>query len=158
MKNYVLKKWYKEANHRKFTYSDDVDEELVPMLDVFNNLPGVRTVYCCCGHGDSQWYMVFYCTSDFMANVLMNYFTKHNKLCTTDEDDWIKKISVRFKYEVEYDDAAKSWNTIPEKEVVVRSDDLGRAKEGKRLAEYKRICEFFASLTPMNEWKKVHEF
>ena len=54
MKNYVFKKWYKHANHRKFTYPDDVDAELLPMLDVFNNLPGVRTCMSCCGHGKSN--------------------------------------------------------------------------------------------------------
>ena len=51
MRNYVSKKWYKSRDHRKFTYPKDVDKELVPMLDVFNNIPGVRTVYSCCRHG-----------------------------------------------------------------------------------------------------------
>jgi hypothetical protein len=155
MKNYVLKKWYKHSNHRKFEYPDDVDEELVPMLDVFNNLPGVRTIYCCCGHGDSQWYMVFRCASHFMANVIMNYFTKYVK--PNEDEDWLKGVQTKFDYEVEYEDNVK-YNTIPEEKVVVRSDALGNSKENERKAEYARICEFFASFMPMYEWKKVHQF
>ena len=52
MRNYVSRKWYKGKDHRKFSYSKDVDKELVPMLDVFNNIPGVRTVFSFCGHSN----------------------------------------------------------------------------------------------------------
>ena len=76
MKNYVLRKWYKGKDHRKLSYSKDVDKELVPMLDVFNNIPGVRTIYSCCGHGYPGWYLTFKTTSDYMYRELYRYFTK----------------------------------------------------------------------------------
>lgn len=88
--NYVLKKWYKNADHRKFTYPEDVDAELVPMLDVFNNLPGVRTCMSCCGHGVGRWYMSFYCASDFIANVILNYFSR--SIPVDEVDEWKKKV------------------------------------------------------------------
>lgn len=88
--NYVLKKWYKNADHRKFTYPEDVDAELIPMLDVFNNLPGVRTCMSCCGHGTGRWYMSFYCASDFIANVILNYFSR--SIPVDEADEWKKKV------------------------------------------------------------------
>lgn len=156
MKNYVLKKWYKHANHRKFTYPDDVDEELIPMMDVFNNLPGVRTVMSCCGHGSKNWYMTFVCTSDFMVNVLLNYF---DKCIPIDEsNEWEKRTRATAKYNLTYDPKASEHNAIPEQMVMVSSDELGRLPEAKRHKEYKRICEFFAAFMPYNEWTKIHEF
>lgn len=137
MKNYVLKKWYKGRDHRKFTYPKDVDKELVPMLDVFNNIPGVRTVYSCCGHGYPGWYLDFRTTSNFMYDKLREYF----------KDDCVVNT------------AFVGYNGVPERRVTVYCDKLGMMKESDRRKEYKRICEHFSQYAPKSEWKdEVKEF
>ncbi len=158
MKSYIVKKWFKNRDHRLFTYPEDVDGELIQMLDVFNNIPGVRTLYSCCGHGNSQWYMVFNCTSDFMVNVLLNYF---GDCIDVSDDEYLTKLKMgHLKFELEYDENASDndVNHVPEKKVVVRSELLGRMNESRRKKEYKKICEFFSSFAPYRTWGKIQEF
>ena len=156
MKNYVFKKWYKHANHRKFTYPDDVDAELLPMLDVFNNLPGVRTCMSCCGHGKSNWYMTFLCTSDYMVNVILNYFSKNVPI--DENDEWQKRVQTTLEFDLDYDENVSEYHAIPEKMIIVSSNELGKMSESGRCREYKKICEFFSHFMPYNEWTKIHEF
>lgn len=112
MKNYVLRKWYKGKDHRKLSYSKDVDKELVPMLDVFNNIPGVRTIYSCCGHGYPGWYMTFKTTSDYMYRELYRYFTK--------QGDGLGLFPV-VDFNVETD-KSEQCGLVPEKRVTIRCD------------------------------------
>ena len=158
MKNYISKKWFKNRDHRKFKYPDDVDAELVQMLDVFNNIPGVRTMYSCCGHGDQQWYMSFNCTSDYMINVLLNYFG--DSIDVSDDEHLTKLKMGHLKFELEYEEEAADniCNYVPEKKVTVRSDLLGRMNEQSRKREYKKICEFFSNFAPLGHWNKIQEF
>lgn len=142
MTNYVLKKWYKGREHRKFSYPKDVDVELVPMLDVFNNIPGVRTVFSCCGHGYPGWYIDFRTTSDFMFLTMLKYF---------DKDGGDLEFNVQTA-----DDFG--WNSVPEKRITIYCDKLGMMKVPERKREYARICEFFSQFAPKSEWDKVHEF
>lgn len=155
MKNYVLKKWYQNSNHRKFTYPNDVDKELVPMLDVFNNIPGVRTEYSCSGHDGNTWYITFKCSSEFVTNVILNYFTDTPKL---DDDDPLNRLRTNLEYEVFYDEHQDSYNIVPEKNIAIYCKELGEMTEKKRMNEYKKICEFFSKLTPHYGWERVHEF
>ena len=155
MKNYVLKKWYQNSNHRKFTYPNDVDKELVPMLDVFNNIPGVRTEYSCSGHDGETWYITFKCSSEFVTNVILNYFTDTPKL---DDDDPLNRLRTNLEYEVVYDEHQDSYNIVPEKNIAIYCKELGEMTEKKRMNEYKKICEFFSKLTPHYGWERVHEF
>ena len=155
MKNYVLKKWYQNSKHRKFTYPNDVDKELVPMLDVFNNIPGVRTEYSCSGHDGNTWYITFKCSSEFVTNVILNYFTDTPKL---DDDDPLNRLRTNLEYEVFYDEHQDSYNIVPEKNIAIYCKELGEMTEKKRMNEYKKICEFFSKLTPHYGWERVHEF
>lgn len=149
MRNYVSKKWYKSRDHRKFTYPKDVDKELVPMLDVFNNIPGVRTVYSCCGHGYPGWYMMFYTASDYMANVLEDYFRTKG----------MGKLDSSLEFQVERcDEGWKDWNPVPENRITIYCDNLGMMKTEARRKEYAKVCEFFSQYAPRREWEKVHEF
>ena len=149
------KKWYQNSNHRKFTYPNDVDKELVPMLDVFNNIPGVRTEYSCSGHDGNTWYITFKCSSEFVKNVILNYFTDTPKL---DDDDPLNRLRTNLEYEVVYDEHQDSYNIVPEKNIAIYCKELGEMTEKKRMNEYKKICEFFSKLTPHYGWERVHEF
>lgn len=150
MRNYVQRKWYKGRDHRKFTYSNDVDKELVPMLDVFNNIPGVRTVYSCCGHGYPGWYIDFRTTSDFMYRILYKFFTK-------DGDGW-KGVLPDVDFTVNTSDFASFGDAVPEKRITVYCDQLGMMKVDERRKQYAKICEVFSHYAPRCEWDKVHEF
>lgn len=138
---YVLRKWYKQRDHRRFNYPKDVDEEMVQMLDVFNNIPGVRTRYCCCGHGDSQWYLSLNCVGKEVAAIISEFFRGR--------DD----------FEVEVESASDNCvNMVSENAVVVRSERLGRMPQKERFKEYRRICEFFSHAAPYRGWERVSEF
>ena len=139
----------------KFTYPNDVDKELVPMLDVFNNIPGVRTEYSCSGHDGNTWYITFKCSSEFVTNVILNYFTDTPKL---DDDDPLNRLRTNLEYEVFYDEHQDSYNIVPEKNIAIYCKELGEMTEKKRMNEYKKICEFFSKLTPHYGWERVHEF
>ena len=39
-------------------YPEDIDREIVPFLDAVNELPGLKTLYSCCGHGREAFYFV----------------------------------------------------------------------------------------------------
>ena len=132
MKNYVLKKWYQNSNHRKFTYPNDVDKELVPMLDVFNNIPGVSTEYSCSGHDGNTWYITFKCSSEFVTNVILNYFTDTPKL---DDDDPLNRLRTNLEYEVVYDENQDSYNIVPEKNIAIYCKELGAMTEKKRMIQ-----------------------
>ena len=160
MKNYVLKKWYKGKNHRMFAYPDDIDEELVPMLDVFNNIPGVRTEFSCSGHGYDGWYVSFQCASDFMHDMIVQYFTRSIHVDKT-SGDWIRKVVTHLTYDVEpsYSASTTTGSYVPERKVTIWCNELGKLPEAKRRKEYMRICEYFATFTPRAFWKKsVQEF
>jgi tRNA(Phe) wybutosine-synthesizing methylase Tyw3 len=48
---------------QKFNYPKDIDQELISLLDVINSIPGVRTLFSCCGHGKEEFYIVLAYTS-----------------------------------------------------------------------------------------------
>ena len=59
--------WTTEESREKLIvsleYPGDVDQELLPLLDLINSIPGVRTLFSCCGHGRESFYMVLAFTS-----------------------------------------------------------------------------------------------
>lgn len=44
---------------RLVDYPADIDPECIPLCDALNDLPGVRTVASCCGHGESPFQILF---------------------------------------------------------------------------------------------------
>lgn len=60
---------------RHFEYPSDIDEEMIPMLDCLNNLIGVSTQFCCCGHGGKEdFYIFLHCTSILSMKMIYNAF------------------------------------------------------------------------------------
>lgn len=157
MTNYVLKKWYSGKDHRKFTYPDDMDEELAPMMDVFNNIPGVRTEFCCTGHGNDGWYISLQCASEFMHDIIVQYFMRAIPVDMT-SGDWIRKVVTTLPFEVVDNPSCASSCQVPERRVTIYCNELGKMPESKRKKEYKKICEYFAEFAPRASWKKIHEF
>lgn len=149
MKNYVFKKWFKGKEHRKFKYPDDIDEELVPMLDVFNNIPGMRTEFCCCGHNQPGWYMVFKFTSDFMYDKTFKFF---KGICNSECD-----LGLDFKV-IESISFVNIYGGVPESEIAIYCDQLGMLPVKERAKKYSIICKYFSQFAIHSQWGKVQEF
>ena len=47
-------------------YPPDMDKDMIPLCDALNALPGVRTFFCCSGHGrgnEGEFYIAMGCSS-----------------------------------------------------------------------------------------------
>ena len=47
-------------------YPPDMDKDMIPLCDALNSLPGVRTFFCCSGHGrgnEGEFYISMGCSS-----------------------------------------------------------------------------------------------
>lgn len=153
MRNYVLREWFKGKEHRKFKYPDDIDEELVPMLDVFNNIPGMRTQYCCCGHGGDGWYMVFEFTSEFMHEKTIQFF---RGVCNS--EDWRLGLEFEVFYRYGYSEISNIYGGVPEMEVSIYCNPLGKLPADERANKYEIICKYFSQFAVPAFWGEVQEF
>lgn len=132
-------------------YPGDVDQELLPLLDLINSVPGVRTMFSCCGHSRESFYMVLAFTSAQARSLIENCFhaIKHldPKIAGYQEDCF---PHARFTIEDFYTKNADS--LIFENSVGFYSDDLGMKKKAERIKDYKRICKFIMKLVPKKHW------
>ena len=149
MKNYVLKKWFRGKEHRMFKYPYDIDKELVPMLDVFNNIPGMRTEFCCCGHNKPGWYVVFKFTSDYMYEKTLQFF---KGICNSECD-----LGLDFEV-VERHSFVNIYGGVPEMEIAIYCNPLGMLSEIERSNKYAIICKYFSQFAIPSQWGKVQEF
>lgn len=47
-------------------YPSDMDKDMIPLCDALNSLPGVRTFFCCSGHGrgnEGEFYICMGCSN-----------------------------------------------------------------------------------------------
>ena len=47
-------------------YPPDMDKDMIPLCDALNSLPGVRTFFCCSGHGrgnEGEFYICMGCSN-----------------------------------------------------------------------------------------------
>ena len=61
-------------------YPEDIDEEIVPLLDALNSIPGVRTIASCCGHGDKCAYVAMQIDSRVTEHLLIERFSHQEGL------------------------------------------------------------------------------
>ena len=147
--------WTTEESREKLIvsleYPGDVDQELLPLLDLINSIPGVRTLFSCCGHGRESFYMVLAFTSVQTRSLIENclHAIKHldPKIADYQEDCF---PHARFTIEDFYTKNANS--LIFENSVGFYSDDLGMKKKAERIKDYKRICKFIMKLVPKKHW------
>ena len=147
--------WTAEESREKLIvsleYPGDVDQELLPLLDLINSVPGVRTMFSCCGHSRESFYMVLAFTSAQARSLIENCFhaIKHldPKIADYQEDCF---PHARFTIEDFYTKNANS--LIFENSVGFYSNDLGMKKKAERIKDYKRICKFIMKLVPKKHW------
>lgn len=134
-------------------YPGDVDKELIPLLDLLNSVPGIRTLFSCCGHSKESFYMVLAFTSLQARSLLENMVAHHKYL---DRDKLVSFVDedccphARFTTEDFNNNMLDS--VVFENQVGFYSADLGMKKKSERIKDYKRMCKFIMKLVPRKHW------
>ena len=132
-------------------YPGDVDLELLPLLDLLNSVPGVRTMFSCCGHSRESFYMVLAFTSaqarSLIENGLQALKNLDRKIADYQEDCF---PHARFTVEDFYTKNVDF--LIFENSVGFYSQELGMKKKAERVKDYKRMCRFIMKLVPKKHW------
>ena len=132
-------------------YPGDVDLELLPLLDLLNSVPGVRTMFSCCGHRRESFYMVLAFTSTQARSLIENGWhglkNIDRKIADYQEDCF---PHARFTVEDFYTKNEDS--IIFENYVGFYSRELGMKKKAERVKDYKRMCKFLMKLVPKKHW------
>lgn len=61
----------------KVVYPSDIDKTMVPLLDALNAFPGIRTYFCCEGHGREPFYIWMGCQTKRAMLFLADVFVMH---------------------------------------------------------------------------------
>lgn len=62
----------------------EIDEELIEIIELLNSINGVRTAYCCSGHGKEEMYIKFYSNwDDYLYNCFVEklYWDENDENC-----------------------------------------------------------------------------
>jgi len=118
-------------------YPDDIDKELIPLLDSMNSIPGIRTLFSCCGHGrrDGEFYIYLAASELDSLNFITNAFNPHMEKGT----------------ELPYDLEIDTWNmNLAKGEVGVRisNESIDCMDENDRKAEYGRLISLIMKRKP----------
>lgn len=130
---------------QNFIYPKDVDKELIPMLNIINSIPGVRTVFSCCGHGKNDFYLSLAYTSCQTRSFIDNIFQRNGCLIKgfNDEDTNNKYIC---KFKILDMHCVSNNNMIYETEVLYSSEELGLMNKKDRINEYKKNLLFLTKV------------
>ena len=120
-------------------YPKDMDKDMIPLCDALNALPGVRTFFCCSGHGrcnEGEFYILFGCSNAKSLKCIVESF--NGKSFQTSE--------VCKPYRIELD--TTFW-PLKKNEIGVRIDNkcIDHFKYHKRKQEFERVI---AGLKTMN--------
>ena len=125
-------------NFQRFSYPKDMDKEMIDFIDVLNNIPGCRTLYCCQGHGFGHWYFVANCCNMFPYKAIRSYFQekqKHNS-----------KIDIIEGCDSSLDDLFK------ELQITVYDKSFDKMTLAKKKIAYRKMCEHFLEYVPRKHW------
>ena len=125
-------------NFQRFSYPKDMDKEMIDFIDVLNNIPGCRTLYCCQGHGFGHWYFVANCCNMFPYKAIRSYFQekqKHNS-----------KIEIIEGCDSSLDDLFK------ELQIAVYDKSFDKMTLAKKKIAYRKMCEHFLKYVPRKHW------
>ena len=136
---------------QKFKYPKDVDKELIPMLNIINSIPGVRTVFSCCGHGKEDFYLVLAYTSCQTRSYIENIFQRTKITIKGFTDDIIDDVFCG-KFRVHDLGNMENNDMIFENYVGYYNESLGSVTKKERLQQYKKICKFLEKMVPNEYW------
>ena len=138
---------------QKFKYPKDVDQELISLLDAFNSIPGVRTLFSCCGHGKEKFYIMLAYTSTQTRSLIETIFSKNTRYIKNFNDDLTYKdvFIGKFKSHDFYNKPIND-NIIFENCVGYYNTELGLATKKERVKNYKKIIKILTRLVPNENW------
>lgn len=153
----------KNLDLQKFKYPKDIDQELVPFLDAANSVPGVRTMFCCSGHGNSMFYIMFACCNEIVASSIFKIFgipvPKRLKFVPRYSQKHIRERTIRSKdnkFFAVLDDSETSrirgfcfQETIS---ISIYSEWLGTMKYKDRKVKISMLRKKFLELVPRKHW------
>ena len=116
-------------------YPSDVDKELIPLLDVLNSIPGVRTRYSCCGHGNDEFYLLLAVSCERAARMVIEKFEKFGFFVDYNGIRWENPYMAPY----ECDLRVGSW-------------EVGRKKARERKSFILKIRSSIEELVPRNGW------
>ena len=134
----LTKSMLESKNFQRFSYPKDMDKEMIDFIDVLNNIPGCRTLYCCQGHGFGHWYFVANCCNMFPYKAIRSYFQekqKHNS-----------KIEIIEGCDSSLDDLFK------ELQIAVYDKSFDKMTLAKKKIAYRKMCEHFLKYVPRKHW------
>ena len=138
---------------QKFKYPKDVDQELISLLDVINSIPGVRTLFSCCGHRKEEFYIVLAYTSLQTRSLIENIFLKNTQYIKNFNDDLTYKDVFIGKFKShDFYNAPIDNNIIFENCVGYYNTELGLATKKERVKNYKKIIKILTRLVPNEHW------
>lgn len=79
-------------------YPPDMDKDMIPLCDALNALPGVRTFFCCSGHGrgnEGEFYISMGCGSVRSLRRIVRAFSRFVRPAVP--------VAARYEVELDYD-------------------------------------------------------
>ena len=137
---------------QKFKYPKDIDKELIPMLNIINSIPGVRTVFSCCGHGKEDFYLVLAYTSCHTRSYIENIFQRTKIAIKGFNDELLDDDVFCGKFRVHDLGNMENNDMIFENYVGYYNESWGLMTKKERLEQYKKICKFLEKLVPNEYW------
>lgn len=125
-------------NFQRFSYPKDMDLEMVDFMDVLNNIPGCRTLFCCQGHGYGGWYFVANCCNEVPYKAIDAFFSK--------------KKQVNSEIKVVIDGFAATGCPVPEYRIVVYDKAFDKQTDAQKKHAYREMCEHFLEFVPGKHW------
>ena len=116
-------------------YPSDMDKDMVPICDALNALPGVRTFFCCSGHGrgnEGEFYISLGCSSMKSLKSITRAFSRKIR---------DNAVSVRYTVDVDYDFWPLRKNEIEVRVSNPRVDHLNARQRKKEFDEVIRLLK-----------------
>lgn len=139
----------------KFEYPDDIDQELVPFLDVLGSIPGLRPLFSCCGHGREEFYLVLGCSAPFILSKVLSILGVKPKDISriAQEGGSVKTRKNQFTVWVDLPSQHPSFClTSYEHGIRIYGLKLGLMKSKERKVALKVLKDQFLGLVPQKHW------
>lgn len=162
----MKKTMHRPLNIQHFEYPKDIDQELIHLLDAINSVPGLRSMFCCCGHGKEEFYVMLACCNIEVAKEVFKVFNlpfqKDAILAISDYSN--SRITLKSGRISSEDDKFFAYLDSPELSrrrgftkqekicITIYSTVIGELKYKKRKSEITKLEKKFLKLVPEKHW------
>lgn len=129
-----------------FDYPKDIDQELVPLLDTINSIPGVRTLFSCSGHGREHFYLVCAFTSLELASAFEDVFSDRHP-------NTLEAVAHQLPCHFVIDNLGnQGYCPHYENSIGYYSEELGLMSEEARKKVLDLLLDYFIKFVPNKHW------